>query len=122
MTKINHGRNLPTNRTISYGASKIAARVSRANRSKPSYEQVKYYQYLRNLCIQNSIDVPKESIELESRTSLMKLIEAVTYKLTVSGVKWNYKETNRYKFDKNGNVIDRITGEIVTRRSTKKHD
>lgn len=52
----------------------------------------------------------------------MELIKATPYKLMVAGVKWNYKETNRYKFDKNGNVIDRITGEIVTRRSMKKHE
>ena len=118
--KINHERSLPTNRVISYGASKIARRVAYANKSKPSYDQIKYYKFLRNLCIEKGIDAPPESITSESRSSLMKLINNTSYKLETAGVKWNYKEVNRYKFDKKGNVIDRITGEIITRR--EKHD
>lgn len=113
--KINYERSLQTNRVISYGSKKIANRVEHSNRSKPTYEQIRYYKFLRNMCIENGIDAPEESIDMESRASLTKLINNTQYRLRTAGVRWNYKEVNRFKFDKKGNVIDRITGEIVTR-------
>ena len=118
MARINYERDLQANRHIANKKDYVCGVVLESCHSKPTQAQIRYYNYLYNLCIKNGI----ESITYtnHSRKSVSTFIKNMQIALRAAGIEINYNEQyNRYKFDSRGNVIDRTTGKIVNKRYKK---
>lgn len=115
MARINYDRDLQTNRHIANKKDYVCGVVLESCHSKPTQAQIRYYNYLYDLCIKNGIEsIPYTN---HSRKSVSTFIKNMQIALRAAGIEINYNaECNKYKFDRFGNVIDRTTGEIVNKR------
>ena len=118
MTRINYERDLQANRHIANKKDYVCGVVLESCHSKPTQAQIRYYNYLYDLCIKNGIEsIPYTN---HSRKSVSTFIKNMQIALMAAGIEINYNaECNKYKFDRFGNVIDRTTGEIVNKRYKK---
>lgn len=87
---------------------------------QPTTQLLKFNKYLVDLCNEHGIEAHYADPKIMDRTVVSKMNKKLCIKLDAIGVryseKWN-QEHNRYKFDKDGNVIDRTTGKIVKKRT-----
>ena len=118
MARINYERDLQANRHIANKKDYVCGVVLESCHSKPTQAQIRYYNYLYDLCIKNGIEaIPYTN---HSRKSVSTFIKNMQIALRAAGIEINYNaECNKYKFDRFGNVIDRTTGEIVNKRYKK---
>lgn len=118
MARINYERDLQANRHIANKKDYVCGVVLESCHSKPTQAQIRYYNYLYDLCIKNGIEsIPYTN---HSRKSVSTFIKNMQIALRAAGIEINYNEQyNRYKFDSRGNVIDRTTGKIVNKRNNK---
>ena len=118
MARINYERDLQANRHIANKKDYVCGVVLESCHSKPTQAQIRYYNYLYDLCIKNGIEaIPYTN---HSRKSVSTFIKNMQIALRAAGIEINYNEQyNRYKFDFRGNVIDRTTGKIVNKRYKK---
>lgn len=118
MARINYERDLQANRHITNKKDYVCGVVLESCHSKPTQAQIRYYNYLYDLCIKNGIEsIPYTN---HSRKSVSTFIKNMQIALRAAGIEINYNaECNKYKFDRFGNVIDRTTGEIVNKRYKK---
>ena len=80
--------------------------------------QRKYFDFLVNLCIENGLMTEENRYTLGDRRDANKDIKQLQNKLREAGVEWNYAEVHkRYRFDRNGNVIDTVTRKVVEKRA-----
>lgn len=86
---------------------------------KPTTQLIKFNKYLVDLCNEHGIEAQYADPTLD-RSIMISINHSLCNKLNAIGVryseKWN-EQHNRYKFDKDGNVIDRTTGKIVKKRT-----
>ena len=118
MARINYERDLQANRHIANKKDYVCGVVLESCHSKPTQAQIRYYNYLYDLCIKNGIEaIPYTN---HGRKSVSTFIKNMQVTLRAAGIEINYNEQyNRYKFDSRGNVIDRTTGKIVNKRYKK---
>ena len=118
MARIDYERDLQANRHIANKKDYVCGVVLESCHSKPTQAQIRYYNYLYDLCIKNGIEsIPYTN---HSRKSVSTFIKNMQIALMAAGIEINYNaECNKYKFDRFGNVIDRTTGEIVNKRYKK---
>lgn len=85
--------------------------------SKPTQEMLRFNKFLVQLCKDNGIDNVYEYAG-EDRTQLYELNKTLSCKLTMVGVKYQdlWHSKKKFKFDKDGNVVDAWTGKIVRKR------
>lgn len=85
--------------------------------SKPTQEMIRLNKFLVQLCKDNGIDNVYEYAG-EDRTQLYALNKTLGRKLTMAGVKYQdlWRSKKKFKFDKDGNVVDAWTGKIVRKR------
>lgn len=80
--------------------------------------QRKYFDFLVNLCIENGLMTEENRYTIGDRRDANKDIKQLQNKLREAGVEWNYSEVHkRYRFDRNGNVIDTVTRKVVEKRA-----
>ena len=85
--------------------------------SKPTQEMIRFNRFLVKLCHENGIDEVFEYAR-EYRDELYQLNNTLSRKLTMAGVQYKelWRSQKKFKFDKDGNVVDAWTGKIVRRR------
>lgn len=86
--------------------------------SKPTQEMIRFNKFLVKLCHENGIDDVFE-YSREDRDELYQLNNTLSRKLTMAGVQYKelWRSQKKFKFDKDGNVVDAWTGKIVRRRA-----
>lgn len=78
--------------------------------------RTKYHDHLMKLCVKNGL-VPKEQgviVNDKTRRVTEGSIRYLEGLLKDAGIGW--RNPNRYKFDKNGNVFDTWEGKVVRKR------
>lgn len=85
--------------------------------SKPTQEMIRFNKFLVKLCKDNGIDNVYEYAG-EDRKELQSLNDTLSRKLTMIGVTYKdlWHSEKKFKFDKDGNVVDAWTGKIVRKR------
>lgn len=85
--------------------------------SKPTQEMIRFNKFLVQLCKDNGIDNVYE-YSGEDRKELSELNKTLSRKLTMIGVTYKdlWHSKKKFKFDKDGNVVDAWTGKIVRKR------
>lgn len=85
--------------------------------SKPTQEMIRFNNFLVQLCKDNGIDNVREYAG-EDRYRLSGLNKLLSRKLTMIGVEYKdlWHSEKKFKFDKDGNVVDAWTGKIVRKR------
>ena len=85
--------------------------------SKPTREMIRFNKFLVQLCKDNGIDNVYEYAG-EDRNQLSALNKTLSRKLTMIGVTYKdvWHSKKKFKFDKDGNVVDAWTGKIVRKR------
>lgn len=85
--------------------------------SKPTQEMIRFNKFLVKLCKDNGIDNVREYAG-EDRYRLSGLNKLLSRKLTMIGVEYKdlWHSKKKFKFDKDGNVVDAWTGKIVRKR------
>lgn len=84
-------------------------------RNKPTNEQLKYYNYLFELCEKHGINAPKCSSDaMTNRSDVSCAINYMLKNLSAIGVRAadTWQDKKRYRFDREGNIIDTRTGKI----------
>lgn len=83
----------------------------------PTQEMIRFNKFLVQLCKENGIDAIEYSNE--DRTDLYKFNKELTFKLSKAGIEFKelWRSKKKFRFDKDGNVVDAWTGKIVRRRT-----
>lgn len=86
--------------------------------SKPTQEMIRFNKFLTKLCHENGINDVFE-YSREDRDELCQLNNTLIRKLTMAGVQYKelWRSKKKFKFDKDGNVVDAWTGKIIKRRA-----
>lgn len=116
--KINWERKLPSNRYIDNSGTGYA-HISEMQRleTTPTVGQKKYFVFLAKTCEANGL-LPSKVIN--TRESYDTAINIMKRRLKEAGVEipdTTKKKNRKYKFDKDGNVVEIATGKIKERRS-----
>lgn len=90
--------------------------------SKPTQEMIRFNRFLVQLCKENGIDAIEYSNE--DREDLYKFNKELTFKLSKAGIEFKelWRSKKKFKFDKDGNVVDAWTGKIVRKRGQNGSD
>ena len=93
----------------------VDKKIYREHSMTPTKNQTQYAEHLQALCekndISNGLPLPGSSREAHSNW-----IRSTMWKLRKAGVRYENPKKPKFKFDKDGNVIDGSTGKIVRRR------
>lgn len=86
--------------------------------SKPTQEMIRFNKFLVKLCHENGINDVFEYTR-EDRNELYQLNDTLSRKLTMAGVQYKelWRSQKKFRFDKDGNVVDAWTGKIIKRRA-----
>ena len=117
-TKINHERFLQSNRVMDSRKSGYAHRkeIERLENTI-TMKQRKYHGFLAKLCDENGIPPSKMGITSKECSTA---INTMKQRLAEAGVEYEDKTTykrRKYRFDKDGNVVEIKTGKIVRKRT-----
>ena len=105
-------------RYTSHNTTASSRRYNACLVQSPTQEMIRYNKFLVELCKENGLGNMFE-YSGEDRALLYKYNGILSRKLTDAGIDYTelWHSKKKFKFDKDGNIVDAWTGKIVTKRN-----